>query len=187
MERRDSGIARRAWDVLRLALLCARRGGVFRRLLAVKFRVAVTRFLKSIGGGRCGYSSSMPQGRIHYGERQLSFEETPIFRVKMHRPRGSMRSHFCLPRIPCISPDVDFNDGFGDDEDSGECDWERKILVADGDRGECVYDERASESSEEEGIDERAEEFIAKFYEQMRLQRQISYLQYTEMLNKATS
>ncbi|KAI3425472.1 uncharacterized protein J3R85_010200 [Psidium guajava] len=184
MVRRDSGIARNAWDVLHLALLGARRGGAFRRHLAVKFRLAVTRFLRSIGGGHLGYSSSMPRGRIHYGERQLSFDETPVFRVKMHRPGGS---HFCLPRIPCINPDVDFNDGFGDGKDGSECDWERKSLVADGDGGGCVYDKRASESCEGGGIDERAEEFIAKFYEQMKLQRQISDLQYAAMLSRATS
>ncbi|XP_056168695.1 uncharacterized protein LOC130138498 [Syzygium oleosum] len=33
----------------------------------------------------------------------------------------------------------------------------------------------------------RAEEFIAKIYEQMKLQRQISYLQYNEMLNRSAS
>ncbi|KAL3717668.1 hypothetical protein ACJRO7_009152 [Eucalyptus globulus] len=162
-----------------------RRGGVFRRLLAVKFRLAVARFVESIGGG-CGYRSSMP---LRYGERELSFDETPVFRVKMHRPGGSTRSRFRLPRIPCISPDVDFEHGFFDG------DWERKSLVAVGDGGECVYSEKATGLSEEGGggggggggIDERAEEFIAKFHEQMKLQRQVSYLQYTEMLNRATS
>ena len=34
----------------------------------------------------------------------------------------------------------------------------------------------------DEGIDGKAEEFIANFYQQMRLQRQISYLQYNQWL-----
>ncbi|XP_010038265.2 uncharacterized protein LOC104426800 [Eucalyptus grandis] len=183
----DSGLGRRAWDVVHLALLWPRRGGAFRQLLAVKFRLAVARFVETIGGG-CGYGSSMARDRIRYEERELSFDETPIFHVKMHRPRGSRRSHFRLPRIPCISPDVDFEYGFFDDDKDGNC--ERKSLVAVRDGGDCVYGERASGSSEEEreeGIDERAEEFIGKFYEQMKLQRQTSYLQYTEMLSRATS
>ncbi|KAI6674559.1 hypothetical protein NL676_002465 [Syzygium grande] len=184
MASRDSGIARTAWDMLRLALLWPKRGGVFRRLLAVKFRLAVTRFVESIGSG-CSRRSSMPRDRIRYGEHEFSFDETPIFRIKMHRPRGSMMSHFRLPRIPCISPDVDFDRRFFDHDKDG--DWERKSLVGDRDGGECMCDGKASESCEGEGIDVRAEEFIAKFYEQMKLQRQISYLQYTEMLNKATS
>ncbi|KAF8006646.1 hypothetical protein BT93_K0832 [Corymbia citriodora subsp. variegata] len=185
----DSTVARRAWDVLRLALPWGRRGGAFRRLLAVKFRLAATRFIESIGGR---YRGSITRDRICYGERQLSFDETPIFRVKMRRPGGSAGSRFRLPRIPCISPDVDFEYGFFDDGDKDSL-WERKSLVVDRDGEQCGYDERAPGSWEEgggrggEGIDERAEEFIATFYEQMKLQRQISYLQYTEMLSRATS
>ncbi|KAF8006648.1 hypothetical protein BT93_K0834 [Corymbia citriodora subsp. variegata] len=181
----DSTIAHRAWDVLRLALPWGRRGGAFRRVLAVKFRLAATRFVESIGGG---YRGSMTRDRIRYGERELSFDETPIFRLKMRRPGGSAGSRFRLPCIPCISPDVDFEYGFFDGEKDGE--WEGKSLVADGDGGECGYGERAPGSSEGGGgggIDEKAEEFIANFYEQMKLQRQISQLQYTEMLSRATS
>ncbi|XP_039155907.1 uncharacterized protein LOC120287245 [Eucalyptus grandis] len=115
----DSDVTRRAWDVVRLALLWPRRGGAFRWLLAVKFRLAVAGFVKSIGGG-CGYHSSMP---IRYGERELSFDKTLVFHVKMHRPGASTRSRFRLPRIPCIS-----------DKDG---DWERKSPVAVEDGGEC--------------------------------------------------
>ncbi|KAL3741233.1 hypothetical protein ACJRO7_016806 [Eucalyptus globulus] len=92
----DSGVTRRAWDVVRLALLWPRRGGAFRRLLAVKFRLAVAGFVKSIDGG-CGYRNSMP---IRYGECDLSFDKTLVFHVKMHRLGVSMRSRFRLPRIP---------------------------------------------------------------------------------------
>ncbi|KAF8006647.1 hypothetical protein BT93_K0833 [Corymbia citriodora subsp. variegata] len=184
----DSTVARRAWDVLRLALPWGRKGSAFRRLLAVKFRLAATRFVESIGGR---YRGSMTRDRIRYGERELSFDETPIFRLKMRHPGGSAGSRFRLPRIPCISPDVDFEYGFFDGDKDGE--WERKSLAADRNGEECGCDGRAPGSSEEEGgtgaegIDERAEEFIATFYEQMKLQRQTSYLQYTEMLSRATS
>ena len=36
----------------------------------------------------------------------------------------------------------------------------------------------------EDGIDSKAEEFIERFYEQIKLQRQVSYLQYMEMLQR---
>lgn len=39
----------------------------------------------------------------------------------------------------------------------------------------------------EHQVDREAEEFIAKFYEQLRLQNQISSLQYQEMLDRGTS
>ncbi|KAL3727582.1 hypothetical protein ACJRO7_032335 [Eucalyptus globulus] len=122
----DFGVTRRAWDVVRLALLWPRRGGAFRRLLAVKFRLAGARFVKSIGGG-CGYRSSMP---IRYGERELSFDKTLVFHVKMHRPGASTRSRFRLPRIPCIS-----------DKDG---DWERNspVTVEDGGERRCRGGER---------------------------------------------
>ena len=42
-------------------------------------------------------------------------------------------------------------------------------------------------AEEEEEIDSKAEEFIARFYDQMKLQRQISYLQYNEMLERSMS
>ncbi|XP_010265353.1 PREDICTED: uncharacterized protein LOC104603103 [Nelumbo nucifera] len=40
---------------------------------------------------------------------------------------------------------------------------------------------------EEESVDERAEVFIQRFYEEMRLQRQKSVLQYNEMLDRGCS
>ncbi|KAK2631733.1 hypothetical protein EUGRSUZ_L02503 [Eucalyptus grandis] len=42
-------------------------------------------------------------------------------------------------------------------------------------------------NDKERGIDSRADEFIAKFYEQIKLQRRMSYLQYNEMLNQSPS
>ncbi|KAK3416297.1 hypothetical protein EUGRSUZ_H01752 [Eucalyptus grandis] len=72
---------------------------------------------------------------IRYGERELSFDKTLLFHVKMHRPGSSTRSRFHLPRIPCISPDVDFEYGFFDGDKDG--DWERKSPVAVEDGGEC--------------------------------------------------
>ncbi|KAG5567806.1 hypothetical protein RHGRI_003100 [Rhododendron griersonianum] len=126
------------------------------------------KFLKS---GLIGQSSTQ-RAAIYYGERELSFDHTPtpIIHVKMHRP-SSLR--FRLPRIPCIIPPVDFEYKFeyeegrksfsnGDDDDDENC-----------------------EVCEDEGVDVKAEQFIAKLYEQMRMQRQVSYLQYNE--NSPTS
>lgn len=128
----------------------------------------VPKFIKSLG------HEATPRGQLHYGEHELSFDETPIFHVKMHRP-ASLRFHF-----PCItSPPVDFEYEFDGDGDS------------DGDSDEvCRYEEgrRSSgysgdeEKEEEDGIDLRAEKFIAEFYEQMKMQRQISSSQCVQNL-----
>lgn len=110
-----------------------------------------------------------------YGEKQLSFDETPIFNVKMHRP-ASMRFLF-----PCIAPPVDFDYDFELDGQDDTDDVTSKGYYDNSCHGIC---DRAAkddqEEEEEKGVDLRAEEFIANFYEQMKLQRQISYLQYKE-------
>ncbi|KAJ7008226.1 hypothetical protein NC653_007041 [Populus alba x Populus x berolinensis] len=161
-KKNGNDVAHRAWNILRLALLWARKGGVFKRRLLMDHLRVVRKFLKSLG-------HHTPRRRqLHYGEHELSFDKTPIFHVKMHRP-ASMRFN-----IPCITPQVDFDYDFdgdvcegGDEEEYETC--EEKI------------------PAEEEGIDVRAEEFIAKFRQQMRLQRQISFLQYHETPKKGTS
>ncbi|KAL6339560.1 hypothetical protein AAG906_034645 [Vitis piasezkii] len=173
--KRERQLGRRAWNLLRLVLLWARKGGVFKRSLMMELRL-VPKFLKKLGNSR--------HDSIHYGERELSFDDTPIFHVKMHRP-GSMR--FKMPHIPCINPQVDFDYDFefnGDDGgEVGDGEEARKSFLMGGDE----EDSGCGGCEEEEGIDVKAEEFIAKFYAQMKLQRQISYLQYNEMLNRGTS
>ncbi|XP_022759674.1 uncharacterized protein LOC111306039 [Durio zibethinus] len=188
MPKKNSDVAQRAWSLLRLALLWTRKGGVFKRRLMMELRL-VPKFLKGLG------HTTAPRDQLHYKERELSFDETPIFHVKMHRP-ASMR--FLLP---CISPEeVDFDYDFGIDEynriygyDSGRKSYSTSSDEEEdqGEEKECGY-EGCDEKSpypleEEEGIDSKAEKFIAKFYEQMKLQRQVSYLEYTEMLNRGAS
>ncbi|CAK7348381.1 unnamed protein product [Dovyalis caffra] len=187
-QKSGSDVANRAWNILRLALLWARKGGVFKRRLMMELRV-VPKFLKSLG-------HNSRRDRLHYGERELSFDETPIFHVKMHRP-ASMRFS-----IPCITPQVDFDYDF-DDEVIREDDiyqdgsvyesydeMRRSFLLKSGDEEEYEDEYETCEEkipAEEKGIDMRAEEFIAKFRQQMRLQRQISYLKCHETPKKGTS
>ncbi|KAF3436517.1 hypothetical protein FNV43_RR23609 [Rhamnella rubrinervis] len=176
MGKRNDDIARRAWNVLRLALLWARKGGVFKRRLMMELRL-VPKFIKSLG-------HATPRDKIHYGERELSFGETPIFHVKMHRP-GCMRFH--LPHIPCLNPQVDFDYDFDGDDNAAYDEYDndgRKSFLKGGDEED---DHIETVSYEEESIDMKAEEFIANFYQQMKLQRQISYLQYNETPNRGTS
>lgn len=117
-----------------------------------------------------------------YGERQLSFDDTPVIHVRMHRP-SSLR--FKLPHIPCINPaQVDFDFDFNDDNDYDDVARKSFLKSADDDEDDeeyYGYDQVCEDNTREgddQGIDMKAEEFIAKFYEQMKLQRQISYLEY---------
>lgn len=154
-----------------MALLYGRKGGIFKRWHMFELRNLFSKHLKALAHhNNDSYLS-------RYGEKQLSFDETPIFNVKMHRP-ASMR--FLLP---CIAPPVDFDYDFelyGQDD----TDHVRSYGYYDDschDRYDrAAKDDRQEEEEEEKGVDVRAEEFIANFYQQMKLQRQISYLQYRE-------
>ncbi|KAJ7973034.1 Long cell-linked locus protein, putative, expressed [Quillaja saponaria] len=187
MPKRDTdNIAHRAWNLLRLALLWGRKGGVFKRRLVMELRL-VPKYIKSLR------HTTPPPDQIRYGERELSFDKTPLFNVKMHGCRlASMRFH--LPHIPCINQQADFDCDFDGEEDDYEYDGRRKgFLIKSGyDEEKCGHESSVDDhhqmiSCEEQGIDARAEEFINNFYQQMKQQRQISYLKYNEMLNRGTS
>ncbi|KAL2556610.1 hypothetical protein Fot_01349 [Forsythia ovata] len=171
MQKKNSDFTRRAWKILRLALLSAREDGLFRKRLAISLNTLLKsiKCLRHGGGGR---------GPLIYGERELSFDSTPLIHVKMHRP-SSLR--FKMPRIPCINnPNVlDFD--FNDCEEDIEMDYDNVVKERFSNGGDDI------ENGCDEEIDLKAEEFIAKFYAQMKLQRQISYLQYNEMLTGGAS
>lgn len=116
-----------------------------------------------------------------------------MFNFKAPRS-ASMRFRY-LPHIPCINPSITF-DGYddNDDDDDGGVVYDRNAGVgfygSDGEE-DCESEKSGYElnggevlGEGEEGIDSKAEEFITRFYEQMRLQRQASYLQYYEMLER---
>ncbi|MCD9638779.1 hypothetical protein HAX54_022931 [Datura stramonium] len=166
MQRKSSMVARRAWNVLRLALLWARKGGILKNgRHLVDLRLLPKYIIKSL---------RRHTNELHYGEREFSFDDTPVIHVKMHRP-ASLR--FKMPNIPCIKPQVDFDFDFDFDNDYDE-------MYPDNNVGEDreVSDQEITAGAGDEAIDMKAEEFIAKFYEQIKLQRQISYLQYHETL-----
>nr|XP_010938310.1 uncharacterized protein LOC105057408 [Elaeis guineensis] len=181
MGKKKMALANRAWSLLRLALIWARKGGVLKRSVMFDLRLlpAYLRSLKS-GGGH--------SDRLHYGEREFSFEETPIFQFKT----PSMR----LPRLPCITPAVNFD--INDDDyilfkrekknEYSDRESETKCSMDSGEDGQDNDDDaELMEIEEERGIDSKADEFIAKFYTQMKLQRQVSLVQYNEMLHRGMS
>ncbi|KAI7990488.1 hypothetical protein LOK49_LG12G00860 [Camellia lanceoleosa] len=194
MQTKKSSAAQRAWNVLRLALLWARKKGVFKIRRLMKDLRLFPKFLKTIA--HSSNSRRRSATAIHYGERQLSFDNTPIIHVKMHRP-SSMR--FKMPRVPCINhPPVYFDYDFesnGDNDyvvncdciDDDDDDGARKSFLKSGNEIDREICEVMIIACDDEGIDIKAEQFIAKFYEQMKMQRQVSYLQYNEMINRGTS
>ncbi|XP_059625612.1 uncharacterized protein LOC132268789 [Cornus florida] len=195
-KRSDGGHHRStAWNLLRLALLWARKGGVFKSKFLMELRL-LPRYLKTTLLRHSGERGTNTNA-IHYGEREFSFDDTPIIHSKLRRP-ASLRFH-----IPCITnPQVDFDYDFNDDNEDDDSAYyyndggarksslnnEGGDEIQDDDHHYgCAEDHQMVPPYDEEGIDLKAEEFIAKFYQQMKLQRQISYLQYHDMLNRGAS
>ncbi|KFK42622.1 hypothetical protein AALP_AA1G019300 [Arabis alpina] len=157
-------VTQRAWSLVRMALIWGRKGGIFKKWQMFELRNLFSKHLKALAHQNNDTYLS------RYGEKQLSFDKTPIFNVKIHRP-ASMR--FLLP---CIDSPVDFDYDF-------ELDCQNVIddvRSYDNSCHEKCDHEEEEEEEEEKGVDVRAEEFIANFYREMKLQRQISYLKYKE-------
>ncbi|XP_072954623.1 uncharacterized protein [Typha angustifolia] len=175
MAKRKVVLARRAWRLACMAVLWAKRHSKFKCRLMVDLHLALASHLRSLRAG--GHSYGLQYGELREGDRELSFDETPTFRFKLRRPR-----------FPCIDPGAASDDDrYGDDDvavdddddDDDEDEEEEEVL------DEC---ERVSGHHDQEGgVDRKAEEFIAKFYKEMRLQRQISLLQYNEMLQRGVN
>ena len=167
MARRSAKLSNRGWRLLRLAVLWARKCGMYFKQNRVLLQL---RFLKTLK-----HRHSRQSPRLQF-EREFSFEETPSFGFKT----PSLRF------LPCITPSVDH------DFDRDEVDL--LIYQREEEHEQIEYDDREAESVElieegerleEKGIDAKAEEFITRFYEEMKLQRQISAIQYYEMLERS--
>ncbi|CAN0885405.1 hypothetical protein LINGRAHAP2_LOCUS15115 [Linum grandiflorum] len=172
----ESNVTNRAWNVLRLALISARKGGVLRRRLVMNLRS-----LKPAASN----SSHHQQQLGFYGERQFSFEKTPLFEFKTqhHRPAASLR--FILPCFApsCKADSFDFDlpkECTNDHGEEFEEQSEDQSSSFDSSLEDQDYDDDDDDEEETEGVDSRPDKFIAQFYQQMKLQRQISYLEYNK-------
>ncbi|KAJ0978542.1 hypothetical protein J5N97_014016 [Dioscorea zingiberensis] len=159
-------VSKRAWRLLRAALVWVRKGGAFKRSLLLALKL----------------SGARQHNRLHYFEREFSFSETPSFRLKLHRPR-----------IPCINPpqafyysedDQDstaainvFFNGCNADHDHDLIDQEDYYNIQEfkgqGQEDDIDDDDDDEQVDHEQEIDSKAEEFIAKFYQEIKLQRQV--------------
>ncbi|KAL6010851.1 hypothetical protein ACLOJK_001293 [Asimina triloba] len=119
-------------------------------------------------------------------EYQFSPSSTPLFSgtPSKNRRRRHLYSMFLLCR--CSG-----NSSGGEEEEEVYEDDEYALEEKMGDTEDEVETESGtvdSQDSEEEGdsVDQRAEKFINRFYEEMRIQRQESLLEYKEMLDRGS-
>lgn len=74
IQRKKSVVARRAWDILCMALLWARKGGIFKKRLLIDHLNLLSKYMKSLHHiNKYRYIG----GALHNGERELSYDDTP--------------------------------------------------------------------------------------------------------------
>lgn len=148
-------VAHRAWDLLR-ALLWERKGELHKNKVALTFNIFHRLIRKLIHST----NETRRAGALLYGDHEFSFGDTPVVQVRMHRPKTTLPFW-----MPCIQPRVDDHDCFHEDEDEDAM-WRDHVHRT------CLLKEEAEgEMSDDDGIDRKAEEFIAKFYQEMKQQR----------------
>ncbi|XP_047326247.1 uncharacterized protein LOC124929910 [Impatiens glandulifera] len=141
MQTKRKNVGRRAWNIIRLAVLWARKNAESRRVFVMDLGKCFSRRRSDSGAA------------LRYGEREMSFHSSPVNHVKMHRAPPLI----CF-NIPCIKkPAVD---RFHNDD--------VEYCLYDDDVEYCLYDD----DDDEDDVDVKAEMFITKFYEQIKIQRQ---------------
>ncbi|KAL4202502.1 hypothetical protein AMTRI_Chr02g221440 [Amborella trichopoda] len=163
MAKKKCALSTRAWSLVRFALLWARKGGIFKR--------GFIRDLKLLA--RCPHHSELT------AYRQFSFGDSPAVQLKL--PRS-------IVKFPCMNPPITLdNDYDHDDNHEYDIDPDGNGAGYDHSHEDSYYDGDRNASECDELIDSKADEFIERFYQQMRLQRQLSCLKYNEMLHRGVS
>ncbi|XP_040375833.1 uncharacterized protein LOC102719523 [Oryza brachyantha] len=182
----------RAMAILALPLtpISKARGPIARNLLIFKKRGAAgkARRMLSSSSSSYGYKPHRHYNYAYVGEYQFSPSSSPLIAyppgVSSWRRAAKKRrskARMILASLLCGGGDLDVAvlDGLPRaDEPRAAVEWE-ECGRDGGAYGEEEYgdDDNDEEEEEEEGVDGRAERFIERFYEEMRLQRQRSLVQ----------
>jgi len=210
MENIHSGVnhvsAKRLWNFLRIAFFMMRKGLISKRKMLMDMHLMMERgrvYGKSLGNLVFHHSkgNGAPGGGSGLQEYEFSCSNSPaIFNM------GKRKHHYFPTNIlhfPCMNPhqveDEDEpntfvfpNMDYGNEYLSKGC-LDHHNLPAVQKLSPLLSPLRRRISSsfgdEDNGhqVDRHAEEFIAKFYEQLKLQNRMSLLQYQEMLDRGTT
>eukprot|EP01018_Ginkgo_biloba_P030836 Gb_14965 [translate_table: standard] len=180
---------KRLWNMLRIALLIIRRGGnLLKHRLSEDFHVAIQRG-KDLGKNlRSLIFHHHNTYRLNYlGEYEFSCTNSPAGPVAFDFRKRERHHHFLAlgSQMPCkeilLDESVAIVSGnfiqmeYNSGEYSAIQATKNGLVSSDG------------EDESEQQVDREAEEFIGRFYAQMKLQRQISMLNYQEMLARGAN
>ncbi|XP_008812369.1 uncharacterized protein LOC103723270 [Phoenix dactylifera] len=165
MARKRNPILGRAWDIIALSIspMTKVKKPISRKLLLFK-------------------RSKRFKLRKHYnyafvGEYEFSPSSTPLVR----HPRAPLKKKSCFLSLLCSGNDTESiaEEGIGDE-------WEMLSPCADETRQEPSKLSEPGEEDDSSSVDQKAEKFIKRFYQEMRIQRQESVMNYMEMLNRSS-
>jgi len=180
----------RMWNSLRIAIFMMRRGLLKRRKLLQVLRKRKRGFKvfgKNLQLFHRHHMTPSPRGfGLHYHE--FSCSNSPA-NPPLHFTKKKLitAQHY----FPCIQPHTDESPTFA------AASWLEQMNTIQSSEGgssmetyQLAHGEEFSPSPPAEGagqVDREAEEFIDRFYKQIKFQRQISLLQYQEMLDRGAT
>ncbi|KAG4939399.1 hypothetical protein JHK82_045123 [Glycine max] len=202
MEAHSPVIAKKLWNVLRITFFMIRKGLVSKRKLIMDMnlmmkkgkllRKSMSNFMSSHHHHHHHHSKSLARG---YGMQEYEFScsnsPSPVF---FHVPKKKHHFNFpCMnttevveePRpvvlVPNMTPEYTFNHRFDNASDfaPGERISPFTVRISN-------YSSEDEENEQEGGngnaqVDDQAEAFIRRFYEQLRMQSRMQLLEYQEM------
>ncbi|CAL4951980.1 unnamed protein product [Urochloa decumbens] len=192
---RKPSFGTRAWRMLRLAVLWARRGAQpapSPYAPAPRARPRPRRRRRSGSARRpraCSASSpasppAVPDTPGLYGDdHRYFFRDADLARDLEENAAAAAAAY----GYGADQPGSEYE---GYEEELSWCGDDEQLIervVAEACRASTAGSVAAGEGGEDAGVDVKADEFIARFYAQMKLQRQISWLQYNEMMQRSVS
>ncbi|KAF3792462.1 hypothetical protein EJ110_NYTH11438 [Nymphaea thermarum] len=160
---------KRRWELLNIAILIREQGGKIKHKLHLFKKVRKFR----------RHSFLQHYNYNFMAEYEFSPDSSPDFPRK--RARG------CL--YPLLLCGATCRGGTEDDDESALVSEDLAIVVEEkvAEGAPESDDEREVSTDGTDSVDRKAEEFIARFYREIRLERQVSELQFSEMLNRGCS
>ncbi|GLJ50547.1 hypothetical protein SUGI_1076930 [Cryptomeria japonica] len=170
-----------AWNTLRMTLFMIRKCLLKRKILQeldlrVRGKVFAKIFKSSIFHRTPAYNSRGLSGLREY---EFSCSNSPATPALQH---FASRLTSCRHFLSCFQPDFSFEDKYES----------RRFVfspcaIKEGVTGRPFENPARTFQEEDNQEDRKAEEFIARFYSQMKFQRQTSLLRYEEMLARGVN
>lgn len=197
--------AKRFWNVLRIAFFMIRKGLISKRKMLMDMHLMMERgkvYGRSLRNMVFHHSRGNNHGGSGLQEFEFSCSNSPAIFHMTKRKHHYFPTH--ILHFPCINPHqvedkeepstpvlpkLDYsNEYFSKDcLDQNDLPVLQKLSPLLSPLCRRISNASGEDQDYDPQVDRRAEEFIAKFYEQLRLQNRMSLLQYQEMLDRGTA